>query len=249
MLNETLKELYVNGVITVLPFNNITPRTILQELTNAGIKYTWETVRDERIDNIQSVIEVRVYLPSHILYGRHVYKTIDAFDAHLYAIANAIKLIVKNNVQEKSIPVKENIEYTQPQQTETGHTRTYQPLSQEQILNMVQEENKITTAEQFTNDPREEIPFDEVDLDIEELNKLVSGKTNSQNQQQTSHGFTQEQINAINEFKRNLGITDDISFGKYINAWNGKYTRKEDLNPSNIDSFIEWTKIAGKAPC
>ena len=234
MLNEALYEMYVNnGILKEFPIIDIKPKTILQNLTNAGIKYTWETVRDERLDNIQSVIEVRVYLPGHILYGRHVYKTADASDAHLYAITNAIQIIVPNKQIEQSI---------QP----TVSTQQSQPLSQEEILNMVQENSKITTAEQFEKDPREEIPFDEVDMDLNELDKLLSGNAASkvygteqqplqpQQQQVVSHGFTQNQINAINEFKQRLNITNDTMLGNYINSWDNKLSKKEDFSIQNI---------------
>ena len=251
MLNEALYEMYVNnGILKEFPTIDIKPKTILQNLTNAGIKYTWETVRDERLDNIQSVIEVRVYLPGHILYGRHVYKTADASNAHLYAITNAIQIIVPNKQVEQ---LSQTITPVQQQLS--------QVLSQEEILNMVQQNNKITTAEQFEKDPREEIPFDEVDMDLNELDNLLSGKAASkvygteqqssqpQQQQVVSHGFTQNQINAINEFKQRLNITNDTMLGNYINSWDNKLSKKEDLNPSNIDAFIEWTKSVGKAPC
>lgn len=256
MLNEALYEMYVNnGILKEFPITDIKPKTILQNLTNAGIKYTWETVRDERLDNIQSVIEVRVYLPGHILYGRHVYKTADASDAHLYAITNAIQIIVPNK------QIEQSIQQTAPTQQSQSLQQQSQPLSQEEILNMVQESNKITTAEQFEKDPREEIPFDEVDMDLNELDKLLSGNAASkvygteqqpsqpQQQQIVSHGFTQNQINAINEFKQRLNITNDAMLGNYINSWDNKLSKKEDLNPSNIDAFIEWTKSVGKAPC
>lgn len=266
MLNEALFELYTNnGILKEIPssINVNSPRTILQELTNANIKYTWETVRDERIDNIQSVIEVRVYLPNHILYGRHVYKTANASDAHLYAISNAIKLIVSNTSNNDT--QQQEHTNTQPIPTQQIPVQQSQPLSQEDILNMVQQQNntsneKITTAEQFEKDTREEIPFDEMDMDLNELDNLLSGKAASKvygtEQQQTqpqqpvgAFGFTQNQIKAINDFKARLNITNDTMLGNYINSWDNKLSKKEDLTPSNIDAFIEWTKSVGKAPC
>ena len=252
MLSEAIINFYTDhGVLTPEFTVDTTPETILTELTKTGIKYTWETVKDQRIDDTLSVIEVRVYLPSHILYGRHVYETTNAHSAHLYAISNAIKTIVseKENVkpviQEQSKPVQ------QPSSTNT-------PLSQEDVLNMMmQQQNQntdLTTAEQFNNDNREEIPFEDVKMDIEELNNLLSGTTKTQEQpqpvqQSVSYGFTQDQINAINEFKRKMNITNDAMLGNYINSWDNKLSRKEDLNPSNIDSFIQWTQSVGKAPC
>lgn len=262
-MNKTIIELYCNnGIVKDLSIDVTTPKTVLEQLTRAGIKYTWETVKDERIDNQQSVIEVRVYLPSHILYGRHVYKTADASDAHLYAINNAIKTIVP--VQEEDIkPVEQEQEQFQsPTRPVFNQTQTATPLSQKEILNMVQAQQQnttITTAEQMNEDTREEIPFDDVEMDINELNNLLSGTTlksydtqpvqQQEQQPVVSHGFTQQQINAINEFKQKLGITSDAILGNYINSWDNKLSRKEDLTPANIDSFIQWTQTVGKAPC
>lgn len=263
-MNQAIKEFYVDNGILTKEFNiNTNPKTILKELTKTGIKYTWETVKDERIDNIQSVIEVKVYLPSNILYGRHVYKTADASDAHLYAISEAIKLIVPEYEQQKPVepilekPSLENLESLKPLQQPSP---TNKPLSQEEILNMmVQEQNatndKITTAEQYMADTREEIPFDDIELSSEDLDRILLGKPSEQPKQQpaqqsvVSHGFTQNQINAMNEFKQRMNITNDALLGNYINSWDNKLSRKEDLTPANIDAFIEWTKSVGKAPC
>ena len=250
-----------HGTVKDLSVDITKPETILDQLTKTGIRYTWETVRDEKIDNFYSVIEVKVYLPGHILYGRHVYKTASAIDndAHLYAINNAIKIIVP--VHENTKPIEEPVQSTPVQsvQQPLPQTNQNQPLSQEEILNMVQQQNtKITTVEQLNNDPREEIPFNDIDMDLSELDNLITGKSSKTyenqpvqpiQQQPVSHGFTQEQINAINEFKQRMNITNDALLGSFINSWDSKLSRKEDLTPANIDSFIEWTKSAGKAPC
>lgn len=253
MLHDALIELYTNNGVLNSDFTiDLTPTRILHNLSLSGIKFTWETTKEEKINSHQSVIEVRVYLPGHIVYGRHIYKTeTEALEAHLYAICNAIESVVCGNKINNQ--TSKSTQQEQPQQTT-------QPLSQEEILNMVQQESvtskKITTAEQFEKDPREEIPFEDVDMDLDELDKLLSGKAASkvyeeerQAQQPVSHGFTQNQINAINEFKQRLNITNDAMLGNYINSWNNKLSKKEDLTPDNIDSFIEWTQTVGKAPC
>ena len=247
MLNEAIINLYVNNGTLKHNFNIDTkPENILTNLTLSGIKYTWETVREEKLSNTQSVIEVRVYLPEHIAYGRYVYSNTETqiANAHLYAISNAIKTIVNKQENTKSIELK----------IEQQESIKQQPLSQEEIMNIVKQNNeqqpKITTAEQFVEDERELIPFDEVDLGIEELDKLISGKAYSNISQQTnSFGFTQEQINAIKEFKEKMNITSDAVLCSYINSWDSKLSKKEDLTPDNIDAFIEWTKNVGKAPC
>ena len=253
-MNQTIREFYIDNGTLAKDFNiDTAPRTILKELTKANIKYTWETVKDERIDSMQSVIEVRVYLPSNILYGRHVYKTVDASDAHLYAISNAIQLIVQEDERQKPIIIdSEKTEKIETLMSQPTLKPTEQPVTQEEILNMIQQNNntKITTAEQYMNDTREEVPFDDLELNSDELDKLLSGKIQTtQTQQPVSYGFTQDQINGINEFKKTMNITNDAMLGNYINAWNNKLYRKEDLTPENINSFIEWTKSVGKAPC
>ncbi len=257
MLNEAIIELYTNNGILKPEFAiDTTPEKILENLSLANIKYTWETVKEEKLNSFQSVIEVRVYLPNHIAYGRHVYDTeTGALNAHLYAISNAIKsIIISDNTNTKK---------EQPQQSVSSTQQNPTPLSQEEILNMVQQQNeqnnKITTAEQFENDPREQIPFDDVDMDLNELNNLLSGKASSKtydteqpqqpSPQPVSYGFTQNQIVAMNEFKQRLNITNDAMLGNYINSWDNKLSKKEDLTPTNIDSFIEWTHTVGKAPC
>lgn len=260
MLNEAIIKLYCdNGILKNFFVDTNKPHTILNQLTKTGIKYTWETVKDERIDNIQYVIEVRVYMPGNILYGRHVYKTTDASNAHLYAITNAIKTIIEN-VETFEDNLEQSQQNIQVEQSLSLTEQTSSPLSQDEILNMVQQQNtKITTAEQLEKDPREEIPFDDIDMDLNELNNLLSGTAASkiydnkpdtqQSKQPVSHGFTQDQINAINDFKQRLNITNDALFGSYINSWNSKLSKKEDLTPENIDLFIEWTHTVGKAPC
>lgn len=251
-------ELYCNnGILTKLSIDT-TPKTILKELTKADIKYTWETVKDERIDDIQSVIEVRVYLPGHILYGRHIYKTADVSDAHLYAISNAIKIVVREKENPEVIKeeqVQQPVQEPVPNFEEKINTAPSIALSQEEILGMIQQvDTKITTAEQLNNDPREEIPFEDVALSPDELDNLFNVNNQQQGQpvpQQQVHNtnFTEAQINAVKQIKTNFNITTDESFGNLINAWNKKFTSKRDLTADNVDSFITWANNLGKCPC
>ena len=269
MISESMIELYCKGKALSQGFSiDTNPNTVLENLTNTGINYSWETIRDERIDNNQSVIEVNVYLPGNILRGRHVYKTEAAMTAHLHAISNALKLVIKTNKTSNTVespvePFKETpVAYEQTVNVPSviGPIMKAGPLSSEslspdEIMNIVQQnavapqETKITTVQQFNNDKRSEIPFDDVDLDTSQLDNLIKGTTTSTAQPQGKLGFTQEQIQAINEFKQKFSITSDEVLGNYINAWDNKYSRKEDLTPDNINSFLAWTLMLGKAPC
>lgn len=258
MISESMIDLYCKGKTLSQEFSiDTNPINVLENLTNMGIKYSWETIRDERIDNVQSVIEVNVYLPGNILRGRYVYKTEAATTAHLHAISNALKLIIRTNEKGNTIqelkeapvvleqPMVDSVTKAGPIQSES--------LSQDEIMNLVQqnavvsEKFRITTMEQFNNDKRSEIPFDEVDLDISQLDSLIPSK--STQSQKGNLGFTQEQIQGINDFKQKFNIMTDDVLNNYINAWDNKYTKKSDLTPENINSFLDWTLSLGKAPC
>jgi hypothetical protein len=261
---EILSQMFVSGItkeqfeaIKQLPINET---NVLEELAKAGHPFTWETVSEHGIDENTGVIEVRLYIPGLILYGRKVYSlgTEEFKTAHISALYEAIKPILgATTTVQQSAPVS----VQQPVQ----QSNPIQPLSNDEIMNIVQQQSaatqdkeepkKINTAEDWLNDTREEIPFDEVNLSNDELNKLLSGNAQSQptapvqqTPQQPALGFTPEQIQKMKEFKQRYNITTDEILGSYINAWNNKLSRKEDLNGSNIDSFLEWTTMLGKAP-
>lgn len=69
---------------------------------------------------------------------------------------------------------------------------------------------------------------------------------NTGNENQKPKKFSNEQINKVKKIKADFNITNDAAFCNLIHSWNPDFTRKEDLTPENIDSFIDWansTKI------
>ena len=69
-----------------------------------------------------------------------------------------------------------------------------------------------------------------------------------QPQQQTGliNGYTQQQIDRMNKFKKDFDITDDVMFGNYVNTWDKRFTSKKDINPGNIDAFLAWVDTLGE---
>ena len=99
----------------------------------------------------------------------------------------------------------------------------------------------------MNNDNREEIPFEEIQLPESELDKMLSGNIQS-SVPVTPTSFTQEQIQRMNNFKQKFGIKTDEDFGKFVNAWDKKYSNKRDITPANIESFLKYVEDLGEFP-
>ena len=52
--------------------------------------------------------------------------------------------------------------------------------------------------------------------------------------------FTAEQISKVGKLKEKLQIKTDEEFNKYLQRWNPEIKTKSQLNPDNIDSFINF---------
>ena len=41
-------------------------------------------------------------------------------------------------------------------------------------------------------------------------------------------------------------ITNDEMFGNYVNTWDKRLSSKRDINPGNIDAFLDWADSLGE---
>jgi hypothetical protein len=161
-------------------------------------------------------------------------------------------------------------ESTPVQTAPVEHTQqSAQPLSQEEILNMIMQQQNtstvqpdtstnvpITTVEQLNNDTRSEIPFDDFQLSEDELDKMLGGNAQTPVEEQPIPApipqaptqFTPEQIQRMNAFKQKFGVNNDADFGKYVNSWDKKYSSKRDITPANIESFLKHVESLGEFP-
>ena len=265
--------IYCQGTEKLFAITLNANETYREALTRNNIQWTYEIVNDIAIFDDLRAITVRVYLTGEIRTGRYIYDKGEAQKAHYLAIEDALSqmtVFVHSNVQKPqeqpqtvSAPIQEApVERTQ---------QTVQPLSQEEILNMVMQQQNtstpqpdtstnttntpITTVEQLNNDTRNEIPFDDFQLSEDELDKMLGGNAQAPVEeqpapipQQTSTTFTPEQIQRINNFKQKFGVNTDADFGKYVNAWDKKYTSKRDITPANIESFLKYVEDLGEFP-
>lgn len=227
-----------------------------------GKNWTWELAGETIVEDgsgVNVMTTVTLYTPGHIYTGRSYCKVREYHENHLHALLDACKpfMMVGNAVQ-------------QPTQTNQASS---QQMSVDQISAMLGQQQapqsqSIDTAAQFYNykdeqgRPADEVPFDKVTDNC--TNELFYGAPSqpqqqppqppqqnmaqAQPQQQTGliNGYTQEQIDRMNKFKKDFDITDDVMFGNYVNTWDKRFTSKKDINPGNIDAFLAWVDTLGE---
>ena len=274
---QTYAKMYCEGTEKLFALTLNENETYREALERSNAQWSYEILNDIAIFEDKRAITVRVYLTGEIRTGRYVYEENEAGKAHYLAIEDALSqlpVFVRPHNQKTQEQPQTKPETTPVQTPSVEHTQQApQALSQEEILNMVlQQQNTstvqqntstntpITTAEQLNNDTREEIPFEEFQLSEDELDKMLGGNAQAPVEdtsapapmpapvQQTSTSFTPEQIQRMNNFKQKFGVNTDADFGKYVNAWDKKYTSKRDITPANIESFLKYVEDLGEFP-
>ena len=219
-------------------------------------QWTWE-LADERFaqDNTTVCTTVTVYTPGKVYTGRSLCKIKDYASNHLFAILDACQTFIeKNLVQSKQ---------AQPN-PET------QQMTSDQIMQAIaqQPQQQINTAAQFYNYKNEQgiptgqVPFDALtDNCHKELQQEMGMSPTTQLQQQDNvasgydtpqdrlKGFSQHQIDRLNQFKKDFDILNDEMFGNYVNTWDKSLTSKKDITPMNVEGFLTWAENLGKMGC
>lgn len=177
------------------------------------------------------------------------------------------------NTTQQSAPVST----PQPEPQQTNQSSSMQ-MTPEQIMAMAngtpapapeqpkqQNNGMINTREEFYNytengQPVDAVPFDKIsDQCHKELEEeLFAGKMNPPvdpnapavpQANNNPKGFTPEQIQKVNQFKKDFDIVDDAMFANFVNSWNSNYHSKKDLTPENVDEFLQWANGLGEMGC
>lgn len=229
-------------------------------------QWTWE-LADEKfaIDNTVVCTTVTVYTPGKVYTGRAVNKIKDYAENHLYAIVDACKSFTNTLSGQSS--------QTSSQPINSGNLQ----MTPEQIMAAVgqpQSQPQVDSASQFYNykdeqgNPSTEVPFDAItdkchqelqqELGMANQNSPMPQQTPQQSQQnmpdydvpqERLKGFTQRQIDRLNQFKKDFDILNDEMFGNYVNTWNKNFTSKKDIIPANVEAFLSWAENLGKMGC
>lgn len=214
--------------------------------------WAWE-IADEKIvedgTGVNIMTTVTLYTPGHIFTGRSYCKVKDYSVNHLHALVDASKTFTKRSNTQTS--PQNNIQ-----------TSSSQQMSADQItamLNQGQQSQMVDSAAQFYNykdeqgRPADAVPYNNMTQNCtnelqQELHMPVSQPVPTPQPQQNigKHGYTQAQIDRMNKFKKDFDITNDEMFGNYVNTWNKSLSSKKDINPGNIDAFLDWTDTLGE---
>lgn len=247
MSNSELCKYYMGLQANTNTMEQVPHTEIISALTkHFGNQWTWE-IADERFyaDNTNVCTTVTLYTPGRIYVGRAFGKIVNYPENHLHALVNACQTFMS----------KQTAPVTAPSQPIAN-----QQMTPDQIMSAIGQQpapapapqpQKINTAEEFYNQPTEEVPFDAMtDNCLKELQQEMGMVPADYDVPQAKYkGFTQRQIDRINKFKKEYEILDDKMFGNYVNAWDKTLTMKSQITPDNVDSFLAWVDSLGKMDC
>lgn len=208
------------------------------------------------MDNSVVSATVTVYAPGHIYTGRATCQVKDFANLHLYALVEAAQTFTQ----------KSGVD---PNQQPAPPSNNMTP---EQIMNAVNGNGgQVDSAAQFYNHKEangiqaDSVPYsgmsDKANHELQQevgINNAMNPPQppdNSQNGQQNNNdynapkqelgGYSQSQIDRINQFKKQWDIINNEMFSNYVDMWKTGLT-KRDLNPQNIEDFLAWTTELGK---
>jgi hypothetical protein len=213
-----------------------------------GHQWAWE-ITDEKLimDGTMVSTTVAVYIPGRVLTGRSLAKIKDYEENYLRALVNACSVITAQTMQSKPA---------------TPVAPTNAQMTPDQIMSMV---GNQAPAAPVAPAPKDEVPFDDYsDLpftmgpDVCPSQPVMPQQNVAPAPQQPPvdsaymqpnpalNGYSQCQVDRMNRVKQALDIINDTMLGNWISTWNSAFTSKKDLNPMNIDKFLDWAEDFAK---
>ena len=214
--------------------------------------WTWE-LADERfaLDNTVVCTTVTLYTPGRVYTGRYLGKVKDYATNHLFAILDACQTFMDNGVQTQAPANPAPAQQMTPEQIMSALGQQPQQAApapqQPQEIRNLEELNNLKDA---NGNPVEEVPFDAMsDLCINESQQAMGMLPDYDTPQDRLKGFSQHQIDRLNQFKKDFDILNDQMFGNYVNTWDKSLTSKKDITPANANAFLDWAENLGKMGC
>lgn len=249
--NELTRHYLSKGMITEL-MPEAAYFDIIKAL-DAHFQHNWTWELDSTVfamDNSIVAVTVTLYTPGQIYTGRATCQVKEFANAHLYALVEAAKTFTKKSGVNPNQP---------PASPPTGN------MTPDQIMNAVNGNGgQIDSSAQFYNHKdgngvqSDSVPFDGISDKAHNEIQQDMGMGNAMNPPQPPNndeeynkpkqelgGYSQSQIDRINQFKKQWDIMNNEMFTNYVNMWKPGLT-KRDLNPTNIEEFLAWTTKLGK---
>ncbi len=217
-------------------------------------QWTWE-LADERFaqDNTTVCTTVTVYTPGRVYTGRSLCKIKDYHVNHLFAILDACQTFIAKQAA--------------PQNTMPQANPASQQMTADQImaaLGQTPAPEQVNTAAQFYNHkdnngiPLQGVPMEAMTENChQELQQEITNTPAPDSNVPSDYdaplekykGFSQRQIDRLNQFKKDFDILNDDMFGNYVNTWDKNLTSKSQITPANANAFLAWTESLGKMDC
>lgn len=271
MNNPELCRYYMQQENTVKIIPNVPGKNIIDILDEAFDKnWTWELTDERFYADGQSVsTTVTVYLPGRVLTGRAMCKLKDYLDNHERAIDNACFRLMGTMQPYQSVsPLLESeMAKTQNMTAEQimaslSHTASLNPVNSDtQPINSSSSEVGIPEVSQNTINPetaqmpatppaqlktQESIPTTQTNTSA---TPPVDGVYGPDDPQPRYKGFSQSQVDKLNQFKADFDILNDDMFANYVKTWDKALKSKGDITPSNVNAFLAWVDSLGKMDC
>lgn len=187
--------------------------------------FAWEIsneviVKDKETNDENIMTTVTLYIPGGIYTGRSLCFPKDYANNHLHALVDACKTFTATIKNDVVVEEKTNLQ-----------------MSTEEIMNMV---NSAAQADNYKDNhgrPTDEVPMDNI------TDKGQKDIHFEQNMTPHRDRYTQDEIAFLRQMQIDLNIKTPEEFGKYVHSWSkGKLSKKSDINPDNVTSFIEYIK-------
>ena len=259
MSNTELTKYYMSLQFNNNKMNKVSHDNILSELDkHFNYQWTWE-LDDEKIllDNTAVSTTITLYTPGKIYTGRSYVKIKDYQVNHLYAILNACQSFMEtNDINNNQSIVNENINNQQMTANQIMEALNQQP---QQSVNTV---NDFYEYKKSDSNLPDGVPFDEItDNCFNELQQELGAKSSSPIQQESNNGqdydapldkykgFSQRQVDRLNQFKKDFDIINNEMFGNYVNMWDNNLHDKNHITPTNANAFLDWIDELKKQGC
>lgn len=255
------------NTVKIIP--NVPDKNIIDILDEAFDKnWTWELTDERFYADGQSVsTTVTVYLPGRVLTGRAMCKLKDYLDNHERAIGNAcFRLIGTRQPYQSVSPLLESeMAKTQNMTAEQimaslSHTASLNPVNSDtQPINSSSEVGIPEVSQNTINPETAQVPATPPQLKTQESIPTtqtnastappVDGVYGPDDPQPRYKGFSQSQIDKLNQFKADFDILNDDMFANYVKTWDKALKSKGDIIPSNVNAFLAWVDSLGKMDC
>ena len=224
-----------------------TSEAIFEDFNSSLSKWTWNTTYREITMDGKPVLGVTLtlYTPGHITHGYFVTSPnlyMNEAKKCLFLICNEQLLTKAPSFLTAFAKTETNVATKQTSQEDILKLVEQSVKQVEPTLEPVIAPTKINSSNELNNDKREEIPFEDLGNNVSTMESKVPVSDLPENPK----AFSQKQESDMLALKERLHKADpsedvELMMSRFINTWNPKLSKKQDLTNRNIDDFIAYS--------